>query len=171
MFRTVRLSGQQLTKNNMNNKKWYLRWYMWIVYVVLVLIVLANIGSASNSNGAASQATVNTPQTPAQPPIRVSAIQLSSDYNANGIAADAKYKGKVVDVSGTVDTIDKDILNDPYVSLKTGQYSVLSVQCVFSQAAESKLTGLSSGQQVTLEGTVSGKTINVLLDGCSIVKQ
>jgi len=101
----------------------------------------------------------------------VSAIQLNADYQANQISADAKYKGKLIDVTGTINTIGKDVLNDPYVTLNTSQYSAFEVQCMFSQVDKSKLASLSSGQIITLQGIVNGQTLtNVIIDGCSIVK-
>jgi len=145
--------------------------------VVLVLVIGAgslSVSSQSPSSIAAAPSTASNassnPATASQPPIKVSASALSQAYDSNEVAADAKYKGNVVDVSGTIDTIGKDILGTPYVSLKTSEYSIIGVQCMFSQSDEAALAALSSGQTITLEGTVSGKTIEVIVDGCSIVK-
>ncbi len=116
------------------------------------------------------QATAEQPAAPAQAPIKVSAIDLYNAYNQNQVAADAKYKGNLVEMTGVIGSIGKDILNNPYVTLSTGEYSILNVQCMFSQADESQLANLSSGQSVTLEGTVSGETIGIVeVDWCSIV--
>ena len=150
-----------------------------VVVIVLLVAAGAAIGTPPASPSVASTDATTPAQTaassnieaPAAPPIAVSATQLSEDYDANEIAADAKYKNKAVDVTGTIDTIGKDILNNPYVALKTAEYSAFSVQCMFPQSEEATLANLSAGQQVTLEGTVSGKTLNVLLDSCSIINQ
>jgi hypothetical protein len=53
--------------------------------------------------------------------IEVSASQLEVDYRTNEVSADAKYRGKVLRVTGTVDAIKKGISDDPYVTLKTGE--------------------------------------------------
>ena len=152
--------------------------------VVIVLLIISGVvlsgdktpvqsttPTASNVTTTNPQSvTQNTPVSQAPTALKVSATQLSQTYANNEVAADAKYKGNVVDVTGVIETIGKDILNNPYVSLKTAEYSIISVQCMFSQADETKLATLSSGQSITLEGTVSGKIINVILDGCSVVK-
>ena len=147
-----------------------LRFAIIVVLCIIAGIVVSKNGTSIPTVSSTSPSTTGSTNAPAQPPIKISAVALSDAYNNNEVAADAKYKGNVVDVTGTIDTIGKDILNNPYVTLKTAEYSVLSVQCMFSQSDESTLAALSSGQAITLQGTVSGKTLNVILDGCSVVK-
>lgn len=102
--------------------------------------------------------------------MNISAVQLSEEYDDNKVAADAKYENKVLEISGIVDDIGKDILDEPYVVLKGREISLFGVQCMFSRADESKLAGLSKGQSIVLKGRVSGEFIgNVLVRGCTIV--
>ena len=70
-------------------------------------------------------------------------------------------------VTGTVESIGKDILDSPYVVLKSGaEYSIGGVQCVFDDNAPG-LSGLTKGQTVTLTGLCKGKSIgSVLLKDC-----
>jgi hypothetical protein len=147
--------------------------------VVVLLILDAALGSTHGSNGvppatANVTASANAPApdapAPATPPIAITASSLYTAYNANAVAADATYKGKLVDVTGTIDTISTDIFGYPFVALKTGEYTGIQVQCTFPQSAKQALTVLTSGQTVTLEGTVSGEPLNIAIDGCSIVK-
>ena len=152
------------------------------VGAVIILFIIAGVvlsqGSTSATTASAPATSGNTTaaanQTATQPavaPMKVTADALYSAYNQNQVAADAKYKGNMVEVTGVISSIGKDILNNPYVELGTGEYSALGIQCMFPQADESQLAGLTSGQSVTLEGTVSGETITIVeIDGCSIVK-
>jgi hypothetical protein len=143
-----------------------------IVLLILVIAAANTSGSTatgdSSSNSAPAQATTASQQAP----IDVTAAQLVSAYGANQVAADAKYKGQILQISGTVDGIGKDILNDPYVSLVGDPTNPLAdVQCQFSQNDESALSALSKGQQITLEGTGDGMTIETVeVSNCSIVK-
>lgn len=101
---------------------------------------------------------------PTGPPIPVSASHLIAEYKANEVAADERYKGRLLAVSGTVDTIGKDILDSMYVTLSSGeQYSITTVQCFFDDSSKSQLSGLSKGQQVTIVGVCDGKFGNVSL--------
>jgi hypothetical protein len=143
------------------------------VKVLLVLVLIAiSIGiSAPGSYNVDSGKQADTPQAPSAPreTIKVTATQLADDYKNNEIAADAKYKGNFVEVSGVIDTIGKDIMDTPYVSLTASQYSIVGVQCMFSREDASRLAGLSKGQSVTLRGEVSSKMMNVIVRGCSVV--
>jgi len=102
-----------------------------------------------------------------QPAIQVSATQLYADYEANEIAADQKYKGKVLVVSGTIGDIAKDIADDIYVTLK-GDDVIGDVQCFFSEAHTSTAAQLQKGQKITVKGKCDGKMMNVILRGCSV---
>ena len=98
---------------------------------------------------------------------RLSATQLYSEYDANEVAADQKYKGKVIVVSGIIDDIGKDILDDIYVTLKGAEYFG-SIQCFFSDAHVSKAAQLQKGQKLSVKGRCDGKMMNVLLRGCIV---
>lgn len=94
----------------------------------------------------------------------LSAADLHSEYQANEVAADEKYKGKVVVITGTVDSIGKDIADTPYVTLSAGQFE--HVQCMFSKDRAGELAKVSKGQQARLKGKVQGKMMFVILRGC-----
>ena len=99
--------------------------------------------------------------------ITVSARQLYADYEANGVAADEKYKGKVLQVTGVVNTIDRDIMDKIYVTLKGNQYFG-DIQCFFAESHIGTASQLSKGQTITVKGKCDGKLMNVMLKGCII---
>lgn len=101
------------------------------------------------------------------PAIEVNASKLFSDYEANGVAADAKYKDKILKVTGIVNTIDKDITDNIYVTLK-GDEMFGDIQCFFSEDYLEAAANLSKGQKITVTGKCDGKLMNVMLKGCSI---
>jgi len=138
--------------------------------LVVVLLVLVGVFSGVTSTDVAPVAEKETSQAPEEV-IQISAVQLSEKYNANTVAADAKYKGKTLAISGVIDNIGKDILDTPYIVLKGRELSLFGVQCMFSRADESKLASLSKEQNITLQGKVSGEIIgNIVVRGCQIVK-
>jgi len=102
-----------------------------------------------------------------EPAITVSARQLHADYEANGVAADGKYKGKVLQVTGVVNTIDRDIMDKIYVTLKGDQYFG-DIQCFFAESHVGAASQLSKGQTITVKGKCDGKFMNVMLKGCII---
>jgi len=142
------------------------------IILVLILLLIAGMLSVSGNpeiNTIIKSGDVKAP-TPPSEIIKVTALKIYNDYKDNEVSADAKYKGKTVSVSGQINTIGKDIIDTPYVSLDTEQYSIMMVQCMFSQKDLVELGGLSKGQKVTLQGEVSGKLGNVLIRGCQVVK-
>jgi hypothetical protein len=157
-------------------KKFYKRWWFW----VLVVIVLAVIGSAngyppSNTNNkvANNQQSRNNQQNqkaPEEQIVKVTALQLVSDYKANQVAADNKYKGKTFQISGTINSIGKDILDNPYVTLN-GTDFLSNVQCYFDKSDQGELASLVKDTKLTVNCKVSGESIgNVMAKGCTIVK-
>lgn len=100
--------------------------------------------------------------------VRISAPQLAAEYKANEVAADGKYKGKIIEVSGVVDSVGKDVLDQPYVSLSGGRGNFMGVQCYFGKHNLSELSGLKKGQSVTLKCKGAGKTISPSLKFCSV---
>ena len=120
--------------------------------------------STSSPSDTASSSTSDTPAAPAA--ISVSASELSAAYNANEVSADDKYKDKLLAVSGTVDSIGKDITDTPYITLSASG-DLLGVQCMFDDQYKGSLAQLQKGQHVTIHGTCKGKTLNVLLADCT----
>lgn len=98
----------------------------------------------------------------------MSARNLIGDYKANEVSADASYKGRALVVTGLVDTIGKDILDTPYVTLNSGErISFPSIQCMASRG-DTEFASLRKGQEIRVVGICKGKFGNVLLESCSI---
>lgn len=153
-------------------KNWFRRHYILsgIGGVFLLFIILGMIGSDPDVQ-VASENREQEKNEAQVAEIKVTAVELSQAYDNNKVSADVKYKDKIVEVSGIVDSIGKDILNDPYVTLKGRATSLFGVQCMFSRASEGELANLSKGQSITLKGRVDGELIgNVLVRGCTIVR-
>ena len=123
--------------------------------VAVLAFVLLGVGSVDTDS--------DTKETTSQSPsYTLSADQLFAEYRANEVAADAKYKGKVVLVSGTIQAIGKDITDEAYIVIG-GAGFMDGVQCMFTKGEQSSVARLSKGQRVSVKGQVSGKMGNVLL--------
>lgn len=117
--------------------------------------------------GSDDEKTTETEIATETPALSVSAGQLYADYEANGVAADEKYKGKVLRVTGKVNSIDRDILETIYVTLQGDEYFG-DVQCFFAEDHVRTASQLSKGQTITVKGKCDGKLMNVMLKGCVI---
>lgn len=156
-------------------------WWLWIV---AALVIIYAIGSSSNGDKSTTTASTSnqaavpaanqaTPAevTPAPTPVQaidITAAQLYKEYDENELAADDKYKGKILRVSGKVSSIDQDILNSLYVTLETGDYNIFSIQCYFDDSKRQQLTALKKGGKATIIGRCDGWSGNILLKDCTI---
>lgn len=94
----------------------------------------------------------------------ISARDLYSEYEQNEVAADNKFKGKKLAVTGVIKDIGNDILNDSYITLNTGNL-IGDVQCYLDKNEVAKL---SKGQIVTVIGKCTGLFGNVGLKNCKL---
>lgn len=103
-----------------------------------------------------------------EPSLRISANELYGEYDRNEVAADSKYEGRVIAVTGAIQDIGKDVLDDVYIVIG-GAGFLDGVQCTFIESQASKVGSLSKGQSVTVKGVVGGKLGNVLVNQCSLL--
>ncbi len=100
-----------------------------------------------------------------KPVLKVSSKTLYKNYSNNEIAADEKYKGKIIQVRGTIRDIGKDIMDEAYISL-IGDDFFGDVQCFFPD--QSYLLNLKKGQRVNVLGYCDGLFMNIILQNCII---
>jgi hypothetical protein len=127
--------------------------------VVLSFLIIAFGSDNQKSNG--------TEISTKEPSFTVSANKLYSDYKSNGVSADVKYKGKVIKVIGVVNNIDRDLMDNIYVTLKGDKYFG-DIQCFFSEDYVGKASKLYKGKRITVKGICDGKLMNVMLNDCVI---
>lgn len=99
--------------------------------------------------------------------IKVSASNLINAYKANEVAADGQYRDKLVEVTGIVGDVKKDITDTIYVTLGTGAaFELPTVQCFFSNDYADKASKLRKGFKMTIRGRVEMLMGNVLVKDC-----
>ena len=124
--------------------------------------------STANTQTATSQIESTEPEITY---IQISATDLLDAYDANGVAADELYKGQLVEITGTIGSIDKDVFDTAYITLENSnnKYSILSVQCYFDDDHLSQLASLSVGDTITIRGVCDGHSLNVMVKKCELV--
>ena len=99
----------------------------------------------------------------------VSSRTLWKAYDANEVAADAKYKDKKIMIKGQVTDISKDVFGNPTITLPGDGSGMLNVICQMKD--EAGVAELSKGQTVAVVGVVKGFVISsVTVDDCVLVK-
>ena len=117
---------------------------------------------------------VPAPASPAEAPsaanTQVSLETLLGDYKANEVRADAAYKGKIIQITGIVGDVKKDLMDDIYITLGTGaQFEIPEAQCFFDKSHTQAAAAVDKGTRITIRGRVSGLMMNVLLKDCELV--
>jgi len=141
-----------------------------IITVIIILILLSLIKNAISE----PQATPSRkqPLSASQPVVQEAAIKITASdlyaqYEANEIAADELYKNKILEVSGVIEAIGKDITDSMYVALKTDNIIGL-VQCMLADSEKLKAANLVKGNAIVVTGKNSGKLMYVILRNCTI---
>ncbi len=130
--------------------------------IVVALGALFILGCGGNSTDSP------TPTKAAEKPIAVEAKTLTKEYDENELAADVKYKGKLLAVSGKISDI-AETFGSVTVSLE-GHQVLQTVMCTFESSEKLKVAALKKGAQVTLLGTGEGSTAGLFvgLEKCRI---
>jgi hypothetical protein len=107
---------------------------------------------------------------PGSLPLAVDTKDLAKEYKSNEIKADAKYKGKLVRGTGTVNRIQRGIDGVTNLWFKEGPLSLFDAKCGFPKERESELIVIDAGFTAFVEGTVEGKTgLEVSLSNCRLI--
>lgn len=98
----------------------------------------------------------------------VDAVKLWKDYDANEVAADGVYKGKILQVTGTVASIDKNIMGDIVLHLKSPN-EFMNTMATLKKTETSKAAALNKGAKVTLLCKGKGRLLgSPALGDCTI---
>lgn len=147
--------------------KWFKRLIGCAGVVFLGLLAIGVIGAflvpnSSRSTTTSSDDDLHITQLP-----QVTPQEVFAAYEANEVRADAAYKGKRVLFTGVIDSIGKDILGAPYVTMLTGD-GMARVQLVFPRSKESDLIALSKGSYKRVACKIDGYLVNVIARECEL---
>lgn len=100
---------------------------------------------------------------------KITAQQLQAAYENDEKTSDQKYLGKVIEVSGIIQTIDKDPKGNISILLETDN-PISAVSCSVDLKSNNELANLKPGKNVTLKGFCSGYLSDVVMVRCVPVK-
>lgn len=143
-----------------------------IAIIFALALMLSSCVFDESTQGASSTPAVNipSPSPSVEVAIQISAKDLLNAYDENELNADNQYKDKLLEVTGFVDDVGTDVLDDVYVTLGDGdEFSFTTVQCYFKDKEEiDKVATLKSGDEITIIGKCDGQFFNVDLKDCKI---
>jgi hypothetical protein len=128
----------------------------------------------SDARKAIEQAQANAEAERKARTVVVAAADLLKEFHDDPAAADRKYKGKYLEVSGIVERRGKGGGSGPFVILHAGdEKTPLKIECFFAfldEEDEVLNKRLAKGQAVTVRGEYGGRVSHLQLRGCVLVK-
>ena len=110
------------------------------------------------------------PTTPTPTVIQVTIQELNRAYMGNVLAADAKYKDKILRITGVVAVIQRNNDGTLGMTLTSTRFSSDPVYFSFDRKHESELAQLTIGQSVTVQGKCVGDFFGVHVNDCILVR-
>ena len=144
--------------------------------VILCVLVVGCCCSAPGPIGGFAKPVVPVPAGPDRVPTPksswpISAVGLVAAYEANEVAANAMYKGELLEVDGVVDAIRTDPMGRPYIVIGTGdprQHGAVRATLAMGEASEA--ARLIKGAKITVLGKCIGLELDVQLVDAVITK-
>lgn len=135
---------------------------------MLFFTVLAATAPTTPGGGGAT----GTPVSPSDPiTASVPAADLVQEFKDNEAAADAKYKGKVLEVTGRVKKV-ADLGGDTDISVELDGVNLASVNCKFATSQRAAVADLTTGTPVTVRGRCGGLVVfDIALNDCILMPE
>ena len=143
--------------------------FMWMIIPIFLIGSQDNTSSISSPVSNASTVSQAPKTKPTIQVMKVNIRDILSAYEGNEVGADNKYKGKIIEVTGRVSAVKKDLFDNLYVTLGTGaQFQIPEIQAFFDDSMNSQLGQLRKGSNLTVICRVDGLMMNVLAKECVI---
>lgn len=141
-----------------------------IIGIVVIFVGLFVLGMLVGDDKKTSSSVASQASAPKEDVFVVSVEDICNAYKNNEVAADKIFKGNLVQITGIVDDVKKDIMDSLYVTLKRQyEFDFCQPQCFFDDEYEDQLANLRKGQKVTIIGRVDGLMMNVLIKEARLV--
>ena len=129
-----------------------------ISFMLIIMVCLFALGCSSKTEKVANAKDVR----------RYSVETILRDYRDNEASADQKYKSKIFEVTGLVDSVRKRGGNYEVTISKDGNSIISSVACDFDEPKG--VSSLRQGDSVIIRGIGDGKNILPQLEYCILIK-
>ena len=139
-------------------------WFIILVGLVILGGLFGGKNKVKDDNIATNQeqGTVQAETEQVEETISISAVDLVSAYEANEVAADKQYKGKMLSVSGSIYSIAV-TLGTPQITLHGADGTFVTV--IANMSTDEGMDTLSKGQEIAITGKCDGSnglSVNLL---------
>lgn len=137
--------------------KTYIKVILFFVFFIAVSAILAALYFFNLKH---------TDMSKAHPDFVITATALLKEFEDNETQASTRYINKIIEVEGTISSINTAKDNVLTISLKT-ESDLSSVICTFPAVADP--SKFRAGDSITLRGECSGFLMDVLLNNCAAI--
>ena len=169
------------------SRPWYKKKRYWLLAFVLLIVIISaasgggdavdetasdggDTSSAADDSGSEANEPAEEEAEPAEKAVKVEAKKILKEFEENEAAADAKYDGKVLQVTGEVYKIDTEVWDDEQYVVQVnggGDWDFLTVNC--NDQSQSDVTSIKKGQDITVVGKFDdGGDLGVELKDCKV---
>ena len=136
-------------------------------FVAMILVFAVGIAVMGSWRDVAGKSAGNVARSAQEVPISA----LLTAYEGNELAADSLYKGKLIQTRGILSSVNKDVLDNPYLLVEepNKQRILKNLQCYLAPSSLNEARQAKLGGSVTVIGKVDGLLINVLLSECKLI--
>ena len=139
----------------------------WLAALIAINVVIAADHSADNAPAAAVMADEQVPTTPS-PAISVTPREIESAYEENTVAADEKYKGKSLGITGTAKEISTNITGEAIITM-VGNDKMSDPVLNFVKVNLRSVAQIKPGQTISAICTGEGDSMKTpLLGNCTL---
>ena len=140
--------------------------FLWLLLTFFAFMGSQDGARLKNSANVSSPAPISAPE---EKVMQVNIRDILASYEANEVGADNKYKNNIVQITGIVSNVKKDILDNLYITLGTGaSFQIPEIQAFFDDSMNDQLGQLSKGSKLTVVCRIDGLMMNVLAKDCVI---
>jgi hypothetical protein len=143
-----------------------------LLAILLLGVGVVLVGSVSSCSSPSSSPASSSPAPSysTKDATTVTAPALFAAYKKQKAASDKLYKGKLLEVTGTIAEVGTDpIFQAPEVMLSNGATTRASgIDCIFESKYAAQVAKLQKGATLTVLGTCDGYAVNVLLLHCQL---
>jgi hypothetical protein len=107
---------------------------------------------------------------PPYPHYVIFADLLCCEYKSNEVAADLKYRGRIIVIYRDISDIGKDILGNAYITVGGSASYGGGVKCIFAKDQQTSIANLHKRSFVKVKGEVGGKIFDVFMRNCKLVR-
>ena len=133
-----------------------------IALVIAFIVYRTNIDKIYGDSGKSDYSNSSGSSIDENPDYVLKSDDLIKEYQDNAIRAEKKYKGKIVEVTGKIESIDKDILNNEYISISGGGVFDY-IQCYISKSEITKIDNYKTGDKITIVGRIDDYELSLTM--------